>query len=81
MSPPEVWGPAIWTLFHTLAERVSEHAYPIIVKQLFTQIVTICKFLPCPDCSTDAGIFLARINISDYKTKTEFKNMINHVEF
>ena len=21
MSPPEVWGPAVWTLFHTLSEK------------------------------------------------------------
>ena len=62
MSPPEVWGPAIWLLFHTLSERISEEAYPYISKQLFMQIVNICKFLPCPDCSTDAGIFLAKIN-------------------
>jgi len=76
MSPPEIWGPAVWTLFHTLAERVSEVAYPYIAKQLFTQIVTICKFLPCPDCSADSGVFWSKINISDYKTKREFINLI-----
>ena len=75
MSPPEVWGPAVWTLFHTLAERVSEHAYPFIYKQLFEQIILICKFLPCPDCSTDATSFLAKINISNIETKIKFKNL------
>ena len=34
----------------------------------------ICKFLPCPDCSNDASIFLAKIKLSDMKNKTEFKN-------
>jgi len=76
MSPIEVWGPAVWTLFHTLAERVSEQAYPIIANHLFSQIVKICKVLPCPDCATDASNFLAKINISTLKTKTDFKNMI-----
>jgi len=76
MPAIEVWGPAVWTLFHTLAERVHENAYPFISNQLFLQIVRICKVLPCPDCSTDASIFLAKINISTIKTKTEFKNFV-----
>ena len=76
MPSIEVWGPAVWTLFHTLAERVHENAYPFISNQLFAQIVKICKVLPCPDCSTDASIFLAKINISTFKSKTEFKNFI-----
>lgn len=76
MPSLEVWGPAVWTLFHTLAERVHENAYPFIANQLFDQIVRICKVLPCPDCSTDASYFLAKINISTFKTKTEFKNFV-----
>ena len=76
MSPPEVWGPAIWTLFHTLAEKINENAYPYIIDSMFIMIVRICKFLPCPECSRDASSFLAKINIRDYKTKTNFKNLI-----
>ena len=74
MSPPEVWGPAVWTLFHTLAEKINEEAYPYISVHLFKMITRICKFLPCPDCSTDASNFLAKIKMSDLKTKTDFKN-------
>ena len=74
MSPPEVWGPAIWILFHTLSEKVSEQAYPFIKGQLFTQIRRICSFLPCPECSADATNFLAKINVNDLKTKIEFRN-------
>jgi hypothetical protein len=74
MSPPEVWGPAVWTLLHTLSEKVSEEAYPFIKFQLFSQIRRICGFLPCPECSTDATNFLAKININDLKTKVEFRN-------
>ena len=76
MPSLEVWGPAVWTLFHTLAERVHEDAYPFIAKELFGQIVRICNVLPCPDCSTDASNFLAKITISTLKTKTDFKNLI-----
>ena len=76
MSPPEVWGPAVWTLFHTLIEKLNPDAYPYLVNSLFNMIVRICNFLPCPDCSRDASKFLAKINVKDYKTKSEFKNML-----
>ena len=45
MSPPEVWGPAVWTLFHTLAEKINEKAFPFIKGQLFGQIKRICLYL------------------------------------
>jgi hypothetical protein len=74
MSPPEVWGPAVWTLFHTLGEKINEEAYPYVSNELFKLIVRICKFLPCPECSTDASNFLAKIKMSELKTKADFKN-------
>ena len=74
MSPPEVWGPAVWTLFHTLIEKVNDQAYPFIKVQLFGQIRRICGFLPCPECSADATNFLAKVNINDLKTKIDFRN-------
>ena len=74
MSPPEVWGPAVWRLFHTLSERINENAYNVLAPQLFNLFVRICKFLPCPECSTDASNFLAKIKLSDMKNKTVFKN-------
>jgi hypothetical protein len=76
MSPPEVWGPAVWTLFHTLIEKMNPDAYPYVINSMFGMIVRICKFLPCPDCSNDASNFLAKIKLDNYKTKSEFKNMI-----
>ena len=76
MSPPEVWGPAVWTLFHTLIEKMIPDAYPYLIQSMFGLIVRICKVLPCPECSKDASIFLAKINIKDYKTKNSFKNML-----
>lgn len=76
MSPPEVWGPAVWSLFHTLAEKLQPNAYSQVVPSLFGIIVQICRVLPCPECSKDASIFLAKIKLNDYKNKTEFKNML-----
>jgi hypothetical protein len=76
MSPPEVWGPAVWTLFHSLIEQLNPDAYQNVIMSMFRIIVRICKVLPCPDCSADASKFLARINLRDYKTNVEFKNMM-----
>jgi len=76
MSPPEIWGPAVWTLFHTLIEKMNPDAYPYVIQSTFGMIIRICRVLPCPECSRDASNFLAKINLKDYKTKTEFKNML-----
>jgi hypothetical protein len=75
MPPPQIWGPAIWTLFHTLAEKINEEAYPYVYKQLFAHFQRICHFLPCPDCSKDATRFLANIKITNVKNKNDFKNV------
>jgi hypothetical protein len=74
MPPPEIWGPAIWKLFHTLSEKMNENAYNIVASQLYNHIVRICNFLPCPECATDASQFLAKIQIKNIKNKTQFKN-------
>ncbi len=76
MSPPEVWGPAVWTLFHTLIEKLNPNAYNQVAPSMFSMIVQICKVLPCPECSRDASNFLAKIKFSDYKNKDELKNML-----
>jgi len=76
MPPPEVWGPAVWTLFHTLAEKINVNAYPVVFPSLFNMIIKICKFLPCPECSSDASIFLAKVKASDLKTKESLKYML-----
>jgi hypothetical protein len=75
MPPPEIWGPAVWTLFHTLIEKMDEK-YPQIIPSTYDVITKICRYLPCPECSNDAGKLLAKMNINDYKTKEEFKNII-----
>ncbi len=76
MSPPEVWGPPIWTFFHTLAEKVNEDYFLSIKTTLFFFIKRICNFLPCPDCSHHANRFLAKVDISKIKNKLDFKNML-----
>ena len=76
MSPPEVWGPAVWILFHTLAEKASETNFNTFSLSLFTMIKFICKHLPCPYCAEDASRFLASVHIRNLTTKQDFKNML-----
>jgi hypothetical protein len=76
MSPPEIWGPPIWTFFHTLAENINEEGFPNIKFSLFSFIKRICSFLPCPDCSQHAIHFLAKVNINKITSKNDFKNML-----
>jgi hypothetical protein len=76
MPPPEVWGPAVWTLFHTLAEKINVNAYPYVFPSLFNIIVKISKYLPCPECANDASIFLAKVKVSELKTKDSLKAML-----
>jgi hypothetical protein len=85
MSPPEIWGPAVWLLFHTLSGKIDVTAYSFIYVQLFHHIRNISSLLPCPECSKDALKILNNININDLKTNTDFinffylfHNQVNH---
>ena len=73
MSPPEIWGPAIWTFFHTLIEKLNEQYYVSVSPQLYNFFIRICKFLPCPECATDASNFLAKTHFSNLKTKNDLR--------
>jgi len=76
MAPPEVWGPPIWTFFHTLAEKIKEEEYPRLGPQLFTFIRRILQYLPCPNCSQHAGKFVNQMKPEQYATKTDLKTML-----
>jgi hypothetical protein len=73
---PEAWGPPIWMLFHSLAEKIKEEKFSEIGHQLFNIIKKLCSNLPCPECSMHATRFLSKVNFSLIKTKTEFKHML-----
>lgn len=75
MSPPSVWGPPIWYLFHILAEKIHEDQYNKLIPTLFMFIRRICLYLPCPECSQHATRFLSRIKPNHIANKNDFKNM------
>jgi len=73
---PNIWGPPIWILFHSLAEKIKEDKFSEVGPQLFSMIKRVCSSLPCPECSQHATQFLSRVNFSLIKTKTDFKNIL-----
>jgi hypothetical protein len=76
MSPIERWGPATWTLFHVLAEKVTEDAYPSLRGALFSWVYRICSGLPCPDCAAHAKEFLSKLDPLKLLTKDDFRTML-----
>jgi hypothetical protein len=85
MSPPSVWGPPVWALFHTLAEKIKEDDFKNIHQELFHYIKRICMYLPCPECSNHAIMFLSKVKPQQISNKNDFKNMLyyfhNQVNF
>ena len=73
---PNKWGPPVWTLLHTLAEKITDTGYERIGMQLLNHIYRICNSLPCPDCADHATKFLAKINVGALKTKSSLKNIL-----
>lgn len=57
----EVWGRAIWSLFHTLAHKLKPE-YKSELDVLFSHILSICNNLPCPDCQEHASKILSTTN-------------------
>ena len=76
MSPPSVWGPPIWLLFHTLAEKINEEQFTRLIPMLFMFIRRICMYLPCPECSQHATRFLSKVKPEHIANKNDFKNML-----
>ena len=55
------WGPATWTLFHTLAAKLNTDSKYEIFK-IINIIKEICSCLPCPTCREDATDLLYNYN-------------------
>lgn len=76
MSPPEVWGPPIWTFLHTLVEKIDEKKFLELGPALVFHIRRIVTYLPCPDCSRHASRFFSQLPPDKYSSKKELKNAL-----
>jgi hypothetical protein len=70
------WGPPTWFLFHTLAHKIKDEHFSKIKNELLTNIIIICKNLPCPKCADHATQYMSKINIGSIQTKDDLKNML-----
>lgn len=64
------WGPATWTLFHILAEKLTDNS---LVKPIILLIKTICSCLPCPTCREHSTNILKRYSL--YHTINTIKDL------
>lgn len=71
-----LWGPAIWYLLHTLAEKIIPMYFLAIRYELFNNIFSICTHLPCPVCSEHAKEYLSKVNFNSINTKDDLKLML-----
>jgi hypothetical protein len=70
------WGQPTWYLFHTLAHKIKDEYFSLLKNELLTNIISICRNLPCPKCSTHASEYMNKININSIQTKNDLKNML-----
>ena len=74
--PKSTWGPVIWYFFHTVAHKVKEREFITIRDALISNVIIICKNLPCPDCSQHASRYLAGIDMNKIQSKEDYKKML-----
>jgi hypothetical protein len=86
-SPPSKkmkWGEPTWFFMHTMAQKVKPEYFQEVRQGLLSQINTICRNLPCPDCAAHAAEYLDKSNFNRIQSKDElivflydFHNSVN----
>ena len=73
---PKNWGPPLWALFHTLADKVKDEKFDEIGKQIFFYIKLVCHNLPCPECTQHARVFLSKVDGSKLNSKKSLQDLL-----
>lgn len=71
-----VWGPAVWSFFHTSAAKLKPECFANTGKALLSHIIIICNNLPCPDCALHATNYMNQININNIQSKDDLIKML-----
>ena len=84
MPSSEVWGPSVWTFFHTLAEKIKPEFFADNKVQVLKITTDICKNLPCPSCTQHATQYIEKMNTTSITCKEDlimffynFHTMVN----
>ena len=68
------WGPATWTLFHLLVEKLTHDS---LVKPIIQLIKQICSCLPCPTCREHSSTILQNYSLyHTINTKEDLKRFV-----
>ena len=68
------WGPATWTLFHILVEKLIDDS---LVKPIIQLIKQICSCLPCPTCREHSTNILNNYSLyHTINTKEDLKRFV-----
>lgn len=70
------WGPAFWTFFHTLAEKIDDPQFRAaghLRHEVFQLIRKICAHLPCPECRAHAAQHMAATQWQAIATKQDLR--------
>ena len=70
------WGTAVWYFFHTISCRINENFYNSNYEYIWGFIKRICQTLPCPYCQKHAKEYVAKVNISQVRTKYGLKSVL-----
>ena len=75
MSPSQ-WGPPTWIFLHTLVAKIKDEQFPVIGQQVIANIIQICLFLPCPECSVHAKQFWSNVVTKNINNKQDLINLM-----
>lgn len=75
MSPSQ-WGPPTWIFLHTLVAKIKDEQFPVIGQQVIANIIQICLFLPCPECSVHAKQFWSNVVTKNINNKQDLINLL-----
>tara|TARA_Y100000741_G_scaffold62493_1_gene44351 strand:- start:4574 stop:5026 length:453 start_codon:yes stop_codon:yes gene_type:complete len=68
------WGPATWTLFHVLVEKLTNDS---LVQHIIHLIKQICSCLPCPTCREHSTNILNNYSLyHTIHTKEDLKRFV-----
>lgn len=76
------WGQITWIFLHTLSMKITPEQYPALKDSLYVLFLSICKALPCPECSEHAMLYMKKRTVSPTIEQFrlflwEFHNVVN----
>jgi len=76
------WGQITWIFLHTLSMKIIPEQYPLLKDSLFVLFLSICKALPCPECSDHAMAYMKKKTAPETLEQFrwfiwEFHNVVN----